>query len=130
MTSVLIIAAALAASPTLDCRNPQTQMEITVCSSEEFERVDADLNRLWRAVASKLQRWDKSPERKRDKLTALYPVMLAAQRAWLRYREEQCSLEGLYSAEGGSAQQSFVSLCRTRLTKQRNDELQRISQEL
>ena len=129
MTSALIIAAALAATPTLDCRSPQTQMEITVCSAEEFERADAKLNRVWRTVTSKLQRWDKSPERKRDKLTALYPGMLASQRAWLRYREEQCSLEGLYSAEGGSAQRSFVSLCRTRLTKQRNEELQHISQE-
>ena len=129
MTSALMIAVALAATPTLDCRSPQTQMEITVCSAEEFERADHKLNRVWRTVTLKLQRWDKSPERKRDKLTALYPVMLASQRAWLRYREEQCSLEGLYSAEGGSAQQSFVSLCRARLTKQRNEELQHISQE-
>ena len=127
MTIAFFIAAALGDYSAVNCHNPQTQMEITVCSSDEFERVDAELNRIWRLLTSKLQRYDQSADRKRDKLTALYPGMLSAQRAWLRYREAQCSTEGLYSAEGGSAHQSFVSLCRTRLTKLRIDELQSIA---
>jgi uncharacterized protein YecT (DUF1311 family) len=121
--------AAVVESPRLDCRDPKTQMEITVCSSEEFERVDADLNRVWRRASSKLHAFDQSAERKRDKLTALYPILLASQRAWLRYREEQCTFESKYSAEGGSAEQSFGSRCRTRLTKQRIEELQRSGQD-
>ena len=129
MIIALLFATTLGQGSTYDCRIPTTQMDITVCSSEEFEHVDAELNRVWRTVSAKLQRWDKSPERKRDKLTALYPGLLSAQRAWLRYREEQCSIEGLYSAEGGSAYQSFISLCRTRITKQRIDELKRIGQD-
>ena len=48
--------------------------------------------------------------------------MLAAQRAWLSYRDQQCQVEG-FQMRGGTAAPMLESGCRARMTKLRTQEL-------
>lgn len=51
--------------------------------------------------------------------------MLAAQRAWLKFRDEQCSLESDY-ADGGSLQNVIYARCYFKMTRDRTKQLQTI----
>lgn len=77
----------------------ETQFEINQCAAADARRDDAELNRVY----SKLT---KSPE------------LIAAQRAWVAYRDAECTYER--AAEGGGSMASLTeSTCRSNRTKER-----------
>jgi uncharacterized protein YecT (DUF1311 family) len=49
-------------------------------------------------------------------------ALLESQRAWLKFRDTQCVIEGRQYA-GGSAQGMTAAACRTRLTRARTAQL-------
>ena len=84
---------------------------MTACAAQNYQREDAKLNQLYRAVLAKV---DDAGHQKRIR---------ALQRAWLQYRDLQCGYAAsLY--EGGSIQPMVRSDCYAELTKQRNEILQ------
>lgn len=92
-----------------DCEDPKTQFELNVCADRKFAASDAELNRVYGQLASKLE------DRRRARLKA-------AEVAWLKYRDANCEYEAaLY--EGGSMRPMVRSLCLERVTKARTAEL-------
>ena len=109
----------------VDCKNAETQMDMNVCASGDFEKADKALNAQWLAVKKAAAAWDHrvgSAEQPRGAEERL----LKAQRAWLAYRDSQCAAVG-FTVEGGSMQPMVVSGCLADLTRKRTEELGTLS---
>ncbi len=104
--------ALLAQHAAQSCDDPQTQVQINTCATQEHERADRELNRVYRQLASRL---------KGDRLAKLR----AAQIAWIKFRDAQCELESAEYARG-SMYPAVLSGCLAALTKAQVDVLQRI----
>ncbi|WP_428628970.1 lysozyme inhibitor LprI family protein [Sphingopyxis sp.] len=121
LTSLLMLVAA-AQDPAVDCENAMAQPDLNACAYQEYERADAALNAQWKLTAAAMKAQDKGFDRSYDKRPGYYETLLAAQRAWLTYRDRQCDAEG-YTMRGGSAEPMVISGCLATLTEARTAEL-------
>ncbi len=122
--SLLAMAAAQADQP-LNCANPITQADMNQCTAREFQRADDEMNRVWAEARAAMQRSDRETAEYRDPSDTrpgYYAALLESQRAWLRYRDAQCLIEG-YAARGGSMEPMLVSGCQRALTVARTQAL-------
>ncbi len=110
------------AAPEPDCANPVVQQELNYCAAQEFHEADAQLNAQWQVTTAEMHRVDEATQPHSDGRPGYFVQLLAAQRAWLAYRDAQCDSEG-YLARGGSAEPMLVAGCRAALTRERTDEL-------
>ena len=100
-----------AGAQAVDCGNAATQMDMNICAAQEFDAADGDLNATYQLAMSE---WLGG----RD--TSNGQALLAAQRAWLAYRDAHCAAAAsIY--EGGSIQPMIYSLCLTDLTRTRTE---------
>ena len=89
------------------CQNATTQLQLNECAAASYAKSDKDLNKVYRDILARL----KGPsETKTD--------FIAAQRAWLKYRDAQCRFE-ISGLEGGSVQPMIYSQCLDTLTQSR-----------
>jgi uncharacterized protein YecT (DUF1311 family) len=100
------------------CRDPQSQAEVNMCAGEKFKAADAELNRVYKRLVSKLA----DDEGQREKLKA-------AETAWLKYRDDNCEYEASFF-DGGSMRPLILSSCFERMTKARTAELKEQFDEL
>ena len=84
------------------CRG-NTQIELNVCTMNEFKSADRELNAYYTKLA-------KTNE------------LVASQTAWNGYREAECAYQAKF-VEGGSMAPMVLSQCLTELTKQRLKQL-------
>jgi uncharacterized protein YecT (DUF1311 family) len=118
MIAFLILAAAAS------CANATTQTDMNACAGADAIQADARINRQWSVTYGVMKERD-ADDRSRGGGPGYAAALLAAQRAWLQYREKQCVVEGLeYS--GGSMQSMVMSSCRTQLTNDRTKQLARL----
>lgn len=122
MLSVVIAAAAVTAQPELDCNNPVTQTDITVCSGRDAKAAEAAMVSGYKIATVILGNMDREIDRKYDKRPTYSAALLASQRAWLSFRKAHCEIEG-YSARGGSMEPMLVNLCYEELAKARTKQL-------
>ncbi|HJQ32636.1 MAG TPA: lysozyme inhibitor LprI family protein [Pyrinomonadaceae bacterium] len=98
------------------CGDAQTQAELNMCAGRKFKEADAELNRVYNQLTSKVE----APYRAKLK---------AAEVSWLKYRDDNCDYEtALY--EGGSMRPMVYSFCLERMTKARTAELREQIKEL
>ncbi len=121
LTTVIL---ALSAAPrsiaqTLDCSDPQTQVEMTGCAALALDDADAGLNDSYEDAVAKARQMDAAE----PGLTPSNLEMLRdAQRAWIPYRDLACAAESTI-ARGGSMQNQLFYICLERLTRQRTYDL-------
>lgn len=94
----------------IDCSNVKTQAEITICTLNEYNAADKELNILYKKVFAKLT----------DKQRV---VLISAQRKWIDYRDEHCKLYALLYKDGSIAT-SVIFANKTETTRTRIKELQ------
>ncbi len=103
-----------------DCTNQMDQNTMTRCAGLDFDKADAELNRIWPGLKKDAQEADAEAfEGNGGYLDAL----LASQRAWLAYRDAECALQG-FEARGGSMEPMLVYACLAEKTTARIKELQ------
>jgi len=124
MISTLLLALALqgsldARAREYDCPNAQAQMAMNMCSQIDFERADAELNRVYREEIADARQQDREIDRSFDQRPTAEAVLREAQRAWVIFRDAQCTYEGYGEARGGSMEPMVFSDCRARLTRER-----------
>ncbi|RIV84785.1 DUF1311 domain-containing protein [Aurantiacibacter xanthus] len=95
---------------------------MTMCAARDYEEADAALNAQWSQTADVMRARDRDLDRVYDDRPGYFETLLAAQRAWLTYRDKHCASAG-YRYRGGSMEPMIVSGCKTRLTEQRTREL-------
>jgi uncharacterized protein YecT (DUF1311 family) len=122
--AALLLLAAAAAAPEENCGDlPQQPMNR--CLHEAYQRVDAELNRQWRIAAEAMKANDRVIDRSYDKDPGYFDTLLAGQRAWLTYRSQQCLAES-FAMRGGSGAPMVHSLCMSRITRARIEELKHL----
>ena len=93
-----------------NCKNPQTTLDMNVCSSQEFQAADRRLNQVYQQLQAKISSTQK------QRLTA-------AQRTWIAFRDQNCDYaKGQF--EGGSVAASTYGYCRARVTQERIKDLE------
>jgi len=90
----------------------ENQSAMNGCAFQRWQKADARLNVLYGQLAKKTAAEDR-------------PKLQAAQRAWIAYRDLECSFEGA-EAEGGTLQPLLISDCRNTLTRQRVADFERL----
>ena len=124
MISILFVSLGLVSLQPMtetECENAMSQMEMTACATQRFERADAELNRLYREQIVAARESDRSPENGRsegDDRPGEEETLREAQRAWVAFRDAHCRGEG-YAARGGSMEPMVYEDCRARLTRER-----------
>ncbi len=126
--AALLLLAATADDPPIDCDNQRYQVEMNYCAGEEYEDADVALNAQWKRTVSEMRKRDKAIDRRYDAQPTHYDTLLATQRAWLTYRDQQCLGES-FAARGGSMAPMLYSGCMARLTEARTAELQALVEE-
>ena len=130
MITSLTLALALAAAQQnpadeYHCATPETQnqLEMNMCAGLDFEAADRELNVAWREAIADARAADREVDRRYDQRPSEEAKMREAQRAWLLFRDAQCTVEGYEEARGGSMEPMVYSGCRARLTRERTAQL-------
>jgi uncharacterized protein YecT (DUF1311 family) len=130
----LLLAAALAqAEPItgmdgepLDCEHAQYQGDMNHCAYITFETADKTMNTQWKRAVAMVKAKDAEIDRAYDRQPGWFDTLLAAQRAWLTYRDQSCLLAG-FEARGGTMAPMLEAECKARLTDLRTEELLEIA---
>ena len=96
---------------TINCAKATTTLEINECTGREAKAADRLLNQSYQKLTPKLA------IKQRQRLTQ-------AQLEWIKFRDRTCAYEA-GELGGGTASTAAYSSCITRVTKQRNADLQR-----
>ncbi|EAR49870.1 hypothetical protein OG2516_14356 [Oceanicola granulosus HTCC2516] len=107
--ALALLAAAPASAQNCDSAE-QTQLEMNNCAAAFYADADADLNAVWPEAMAAARAAGAGDE------------LLAAQRAWLAFRDAACTAEAAIFA-GGSIAPMVHADCLTRLTQTRRDDL-------
>lgn len=115
--ATLLVAAVVAVAPAA----AQTQARMNQRAGAAFARADAAMTAQWQRTHAYMKGRDaRNPGRGGG--FGYAAALLESQRAWLRFRDTQCVIEGAEFA-GGSAQGMAQATCRTRLTDARTAQL-------
>ena len=116
----IIVAPAAAQDEAPDCANQIDQNTMTRCAGIDFDKADAELNRIWPGLKKDAQDADAEAF---EGMGGYLDALLASQRAWLAYRDAECALQG-FEARGGSMEPMLVYACLAEKTTARIKELQ------
>lgn len=119
MIIILLSLLASAQEPSLDCRDPQTQQDMNQCAARDFELADRALNEVWPQVLAYVRGQDEGVD---DGRASSESRLLAAQRAWIVFRDAHCTVDS-YAMRGGSAEPLLYEGCRARITEARTAQL-------
>lgn len=117
--TALCMIALPALSQTPDCGNTMVQYELNICAEIDWQEADADLNRVYKEVMAQMKATDASlpPE-----LVGAEAALRTAQRAWIEYRDANCTAAG-FQMRGGSAETLVIYGCLRQMTLDRTEEL-------
>lgn len=103
------------------CNNETSNVEYKECLNKLADAQDRELNQLYGKVRDLFAEFDTSGA----STPKLVPAFKDAQKAWIAFRDQQCSVE--YNiAQGGTAGGGYGSECICQLTYHRNLDLKRI----
>src|SRR4051812_41286791 len=133
MISTLLLGLALqdsldARAREFNCRDPQTQLDMNMCAEVDFERADLELNAAWRGTTAEARASDREIDRRSDQRPTQEAKLREAQRAWLIFRDAECTVEGYEEARGGSMEPMVFGGCGARLTRERIAQLRSSSE--
>ncbi len=91
-----------------DCANAEDQATMSVCAADDFKSADETLNSQYRDIVARLA----------DNADAK-GLLVAAQRAWVAFRDAECAFQTSASA-GGSIYPMLHAQCMATLTTERS----------
>jgi len=91
-----------------------------MCQKAAATVADAEMNRVWTQVRATMQSADRSAGS--SPAAGNVAALLAAQRAWLTFRDAECRIES-YEWRGGTMQPFTENQCLTQLTRSRTQQL-------
>jgi uncharacterized protein YecT (DUF1311 family) len=104
------------------CAQPTTQMAMNRCASIDHQREDAAMTVQWKKTLAYMREQDREANSSADKRPSYADTLLESQRAWLRFRDTQCAIEG-YAARGGSMEPMLIAGCKASMTAARRKTL-------
>jgi len=122
LAAMLLFSAAQAAQPQVDCENAMTQTDMNICSWQSYQRADAELNAAWSRASQRAKEMDRNAA-EYDGATDAHARLLAAQRAWLTFRDAHCLAENGERENGGTIWPLLQNGCLEALTEARTAQL-------
>ncbi len=104
---ILLLVVPISTARADDCESPLDQPTMNECADRAYKETDAKLNALYKQIKERLQSDSDTIQ-----------LLIAAQRAWLTYRDTECKFS-TSSVSGGSVYPSIYADCADRLTKER-----------
>ena len=101
-----------AAAQTANCAAAQTQAELNACAAQDYQKSDAALSQVYVQLKAKLA----DPKQQE--------LLVAAERAWVAYRDAECGFETSGST-GGSIHPMVQAMCLNEKTLVHSAELSR-----
>lgn len=126
LSLVFCCAFSSAFSQEVNCEAPYTQHDMNICAYQDYQNEDAQLNEAWGPAMAQMREYD-SYVSDADKGAA--KSLREAQRAWIKYRDLACEVEG-WSFRGGSMEPLIVSTCLASLTNERTRLLRGLVEEI
>ncbi len=108
-----------ASAQTPDCANAVTQQDMNICAEEDWQEADAALNGTYATVMAAMKAMDADLP---PALQGGEDALRTAQRAWITYRDANCTAAG-FPMRGGSAEPLLVYGCLRQMTLNRTAEL-------
>jgi uncharacterized protein YecT (DUF1311 family) len=101
------------------CDNQVTTLDMNICANLAFKEVDGELNKLWNQLVTEAKRTDHEFGSDYEGRPSTEVSLRKAQRAWIQFRDAQCTFE--MSEAGGSplALAMTFNSCLARLTDER-----------
>lgn len=93
------------------CDNAQSTVDMGNCAGVEYQKADAELNRVYKQLMASLE--DREYE----------SHLKTAQQSWLKYRDAHCDFEA-FGNRGGTIYPVVRRSCLTTMTRARTKELQ------
>ncbi|MBA4132558.1 MAG: hypothetical protein C0519_14180 [Hyphomicrobium sp.] len=120
---LVAVRAAFAGEPPLpaDCTEAMSTMEMNACAGAEFEKADAELNRVYKDAIASIPEMA-TDEQPFDK-ASWEEALRASQRAWIAFRDAECEDHVEKFWAGGSGRTVEIIGCKTEKTEQRTKEL-------
>jgi uncharacterized protein YecT (DUF1311 family) len=123
-----LFVAAAAAQTLGPCNIAGTDMEVAQCVWSEFKKADAELNQQFvksLKEAESADREDGHDRAKVDNRPSDAETLRQAERAWIRFRDLHCAMEG-YSERGGTIERVIEASCFVRVTRERTEQLRKM----
>jgi uncharacterized protein YecT (DUF1311 family) len=117
----MLLTLLLAATVAPGCNSPRSQVEMNRCAGLEYTGADTAMTRQWRTTYAYMKGRDAADGPRHDGF-GYAQALLASQRAWIRFRDAQCTMERGEFA-GGSIAPMSEARCKTRLTRERTAQL-------
>ncbi|MDE1157919.1 MAG: lysozyme inhibitor LprI family protein [Neorhizobium sp.] len=105
---------------TRDCAQAETQTDMTLCAGQDLELADKALNQQYRVTRDAMRKRD--ADAVADKAAGAEDALVTAQRAWVNYRDAQCTSFG-FQAHGGTMEPMLVAQCKADLSRNRTQAL-------
>ncbi|MBX2806026.1 MAG: DUF1311 domain-containing protein [Hyphomicrobiales bacterium] len=112
----LLCLACPAQAQDVDCDNATSNVEMTYCGWEEFERADTELNRIYKEAIGKIRLTGGDLPAGRD---AWEKKLRETQRAWVAFRDLNCDELLAIEWGGGTGTNLAIATCRTDMTNAR-----------
>ena len=96
------------------CGDKNSQTEMNICAADEYKQADAQLNTLYKQLQNRLKGDAAAAKR-----------LVAAQRAWIGFRDADCQFSA-GASEGGSLHRFVLSNCLTDKTQARAAEFKQL----
>ncbi len=124
MLHIALALAVVAAAPTPNCTDPQSNYEMKLCAQREFETADKELNAVYGEAMKSAREQYRSTQREPgyEKMPDLEERLRKAQRAWLAFRDANCDYQYVIYYGGSMAGLSYIA-CKADMTKVRVKEL-------
>ncbi|MGV8938097.1 MAG: lysozyme inhibitor LprI family protein [Allorhizobium sp.] len=120
---VLLMDGPATADDEVDCDNAMTQQDMNICAYKDDAAADAELNVQYKLTKKAMAEIDANLD---DQMKGAAKALLAAQRAWIAYRDAECEAQG-FQARGGSMEPMLVANCEATLSRQRTTELKELA---
>ena len=122
LVAALVGFVAPASAQNWNCNDPDDlpQQGMNYCMHQDYLKADAALNAEYKRVRNILKTTLTDFPRPDGKTEV--EALRDAQRAWIKYRDLACEMEGI-AFRGGSMEPLLISACLARLTEQRTNDL-------
>src|SRR5690242_11831016 len=111
------------------CDDKNGDSAAAACWYSTYQAADRELSTLWPAVLAAARDADSSfrPTPRRDQPSAERDL-IAAQRAWVSYRDAECAAEADW-AQGGSLESVLADKCLAKKTRERIQQLRQLERD-
>jgi len=124
--SLLLCVTAFYVSPVYaisDCSNGNNDQEVYTCTQKNRNETELDLNKEYKLAKTRVETLFKGDNKE---LSKYMDALTEAQRAWLKYRENECKLASYAADKGSDLSNANINMCTSELNEQRIKKLKLI----